>query len=1200
MIHPQQRVTAVVVAHNGAEFLPDTLKALGQQTRPPDFQVGVDAGSTDESASILQLQLPVGSPVVGAAGRGGFGAAVRTALGEIPAGRRTDPESGIHDWIWLLHDDSAPEPTALEELLRAVELAPSVTVAGAKQVEWEHRRKLVDVGLSISRWSERLTLIDVDELDQGQYDARSDMFAVNSAGMLIRRDVWDKLGGFDPALPGTGDDVDFCWRNRLAGHRVVVAPGAVLRHAGSRNNHAATLGASRRAEVYLRLKHATLWKVPFLAVGAVLGGVARLVLGLLAKDPGYGVAQLTASIAAVLKPFDLYRSRRSAARTRRLPRSVVRALRTERRDVWSHRKSVVEAFSARGLEDESFAQSTAADVPTGDANDDFAALEGPSRIWAGWGAIAAALVLLGVSLVALHRFVGAPALAGGSLLPLSADPAEIWSNASRWWIDLGSGVAGHGDPFSYVLWLLSILGFGNGNAAVVVLLLCAAPLAGLSAWFGSSAFVRSRSLRLWAAFFWGSLPVLQVATGSGRLGALLVHILLPLVALALIRAVGQAPGRPGSQANDAVDYSARQRSLQLMLKPGINGVPSWTAAAAAGLLLAVVVASAPSLLLFFVLAVVTITLVARRRAKTVWWSLLPPLALFIPFAASTLDRPHAVFGDPGLPLPFDSAPVWQQVLGYPVSFNPVGPLAAFPALSEGPWPLVAALIIGLPVVLLAATALFLPGKGRAAARVLWALALLAILGSVGSSLVVTAVGSSSLITPFTGPWVSVLCLALLAAALIGGEWLLQLLRAGRLGRTAGSPRGARIWLIAAALVLALGPATSLTVWLVPQLRGSDPGAEATAFGTESAVVPSAPRTLPATAADRGTGGQRSTTLVMNVDGDSNVSAALMRGGGTTLDSLSQIYAARQLHGLLLDAQLRTDDDATADVRRTVATLVAGNGVDPREELQRLGVGFVVLQQSDSAAEVLASQIDSVPGLVSVGATEAGWLWRVEMSASGDSAAEAQVGRLRIVDESGATLSVLDSGATTAAVEIPAGPDGRSLVLSERSAPGWEATLNGQRLEPASTGWNQAYSLPAEGGILEVRYVTAWEPWAGIAQAIVFGLTVLLAVPIPARPRFVHVPQSRSRAAVGSGSGSGSNGRRATVAESAGAPAGASSAGETATASTHATAGETASASAPSGEAAGAPHAPDVPPSTVPNDAADPVRESALSSGRTGN
>ncbi|WP_323961928.1 glycosyltransferase [Arthrobacter sp. JZ12] len=1118
-MHPQQRVTAVVVAHNGAEHLPQTLQALGQQTRPADFHVGVDAGSTDESASILQLQLPVGSPVVGASSRAGFGAAVRTGLAEIPPGRRADSESSQSQWIWLLHDDSAPEPTALEELLRAVELAPSVTVAGAKQVEWVHRRKLVDVGLSISRWAERLTLIDVDELDQGQYDDRSDIFAVNSAGMLIRRDVWDELGGFDPALPGTGDDVDFCWRNRLAGHRVVVVPSAIMRHASSRQSHTATTRAARRSEVYLRLKHSPLWAVPFLAVGAVLGGLARLILGLLAKDPGYGLGQLASSIAAVLKPFDLYRSRRSAAKSRRRPRSVVHALRTERREVWSHRKSVVEAFSARGVEDESYAQSTSAEVPSGDAHDDFAALEGPSRLWAGWGAIVAALLLLGVALVGLRKLIGAPALGGGGLLPLSVDPGEIWANGSRWWIDLGAGIAGHGDPFAYVLWLLSVLGFGNGNAAVVILMVCATPLAGLSAWFGAGALVRGRGLRLWAALFWGSLPVLQVATGNGRLGALLVHLLLPLVALAVVRAVGRAPGRAGAQtsgaqADDPADARNRQRSLQLLLKPGINGVPSWTAAAAAGLLLAVVVAGTPSLLAFFVLAVVVISLVARRRAKTLWWALLPSLALFVPFAVSTLDRPRAIFGDPGVPTPFDGAPLWQQLLGYPVSFPAFGQLAAFPELSAGAWPLVASLVIGLPVLLLAAAALFLPGKGRPAARVLWALAVLALVGSVGTSFVATAVGSSSIITPFTGPWVSVLSFVVLAAALLGGEAFLQRLSSRRTssGRVQSS---SRVLVTAVAVVLALGPVTSLVLWLVPQVRTPDPAAEATDFGTALQIFPTAERALPATAADRGASAQRSTTLVINIDGDSNVGAALMRGTGTTLDSLSQIASAQQLHGPLLEAQLREDDDATADLRRTVATLVAGTGVDPRAELQRLGVGFVVLQQSDSAAEVLAGQVDSVPGLVSVGSTEAGWLWRVDIPSSseapaGEGAAAAQLGRLRVVDEAGATLSVLESDSTTAATQVPEGPEGRMLVLAEQSAPGWEATLNGERLEPASSGWNQAFALPATGGSLQVHYVTPWEPWSGIGQAIVFGLTVLLAVPIPARPRFVHIPQGRDR------------------------------------------------------------------------------------------
>ncbi len=153
-----------------------------------------------------------------------------------------------------------------------------MTVAGCKQLDWNAERRLIDVGLSTSRWAERLTLIDADELDQGQYDGRSDTFAVNSAGMLVRRDVWEQLGGFDPALPGTGDDVDFCWRNRLAGHRVVVVPTARMFHVAHRPHG---LGDRRGRPEGRRSTCASStprwWKVPLHARGALLGSLFKLV-----------------------------------------------------------------------------------------------------------------------------------------------------------------------------------------------------------------------------------------------------------------------------------------------------------------------------------------------------------------------------------------------------------------------------------------------------------------------------------------------------------------------------------------------------------------------------------------------------------------------------------------------------------------------------------------------------------------------------------------------------------------------------------------------------------------------------------------------------------------------------------------------------------------------------------------------------------
>src|SRR5204862_543475 len=55
--------------------------------------------------------------------------------------------------------------------------------------------------------------------------------AVNTAGMLVRRDAVEALGGFDPHLPLYGNDIDFGWRAARAGLRTIIVPSAVVFHA---------------------------------------------------------------------------------------------------------------------------------------------------------------------------------------------------------------------------------------------------------------------------------------------------------------------------------------------------------------------------------------------------------------------------------------------------------------------------------------------------------------------------------------------------------------------------------------------------------------------------------------------------------------------------------------------------------------------------------------------------------------------------------------------------------------------------------------------------------------------------------------------------------------------------------------------------------------------------------------------------------
>ena len=78
----------------------------------------------------------------------------------------------------------------------------SAAVLGPKVMDWADRRRPArGRGHASTRAGRRITGIEPREVDQGQHDGDRDVLAVGSAGMLVRRDVWDQVGGFDPAMP---------------------------------------------------------------------------------------------------------------------------------------------------------------------------------------------------------------------------------------------------------------------------------------------------------------------------------------------------------------------------------------------------------------------------------------------------------------------------------------------------------------------------------------------------------------------------------------------------------------------------------------------------------------------------------------------------------------------------------------------------------------------------------------------------------------------------------------------------------------------------------------------------------------------------------------------------------------------------------------------------------------------------------------
>ncbi|HEY5230684.1 MAG TPA: glycosyltransferase, partial [Galbitalea sp.] len=320
----QPRVTAILVARNGAAYLGRTLAALNSQSRRPDVLVAVDAGSRDNTAALLAAAAP--TQFVTASARLSFGSSVAHAV-HVALAPAVDDE-----WLWLLSADSAPDRDALARLLGAVEIAPSVAVAGPKLMRSDQPDVIGRYGESMTRLGASVLLVE-DELDQAQYDAQSDLLGVSAAGMLVRRSVWTALGGFDPGLPSVDAALDFSVRVRLAGYRVVGVPAARIASIGGpelfgRTSVSARTAAllSRRAQLHRRMVYARGLAPLLLWLSLVPLALLRSVLQILRKQPGLIGGELAAGFGAAFSG-SIPPARKRLRRTRKLGWAAIAPLR---------------------------------------------------------------------------------------------------------------------------------------------------------------------------------------------------------------------------------------------------------------------------------------------------------------------------------------------------------------------------------------------------------------------------------------------------------------------------------------------------------------------------------------------------------------------------------------------------------------------------------------------------------------------------------------------------------------------------------------------------------------------------------------------------------------------------------------------------------------------------------------------------------
>lgn len=238
-------IAVVILNWNGSammrRFLPSVIAGCAGEGEV----IVADNGSTDDSLEMLRTQFPE-VRILPLDRNYGF------AEGYNQAFRRLEG----YEYLLLLNSDVECTDGWLRPLREYMDAHPDVAACQPKvRAEWD-RARLEYAGACggyIDRDGYpfcRGRIFSVAEEDRGQYDAVADCFWATGAALMVRAKDWAAVGGLDGRFFAHNEEIDFCWRLRSRGRRVVCVPQSVVYHVGG-----GTLPKDNPRKTYLNFRN---------------------------------------------------------------------------------------------------------------------------------------------------------------------------------------------------------------------------------------------------------------------------------------------------------------------------------------------------------------------------------------------------------------------------------------------------------------------------------------------------------------------------------------------------------------------------------------------------------------------------------------------------------------------------------------------------------------------------------------------------------------------------------------------------------------------------------------------------------------------------------------------------------------------------------------------------------------------------------
>ena len=228
----------VILNYNRGDLLRNCLRSVfASETKHKLGVWVVDNASADNSVAIARAEFPQARLIVNERNTG-FSAGNNLALRQIIASGSAE---ATH-YLMLLNNDTVVEPDALDRLVEYLEEQPTVGAVGPKlllldgSLDLACRRSFPTPTVSFYRMtglsklfprSPRFGRYNLTYLDP---DVETEVDALVGAAMVVRAEVAREVGLLDEQFFMYGEDVDWCYRIKSYGWRIVYDPRAVIHH----------------------------------------------------------------------------------------------------------------------------------------------------------------------------------------------------------------------------------------------------------------------------------------------------------------------------------------------------------------------------------------------------------------------------------------------------------------------------------------------------------------------------------------------------------------------------------------------------------------------------------------------------------------------------------------------------------------------------------------------------------------------------------------------------------------------------------------------------------------------------------------------------------------------------------------------------------------------------------------------------------